>query len=64
MKPHSLARPLSSMASNSELASEVHLLTKALLCLPSTLSFVLVSIFFPIPFFLTALTASSWPRLT
>lgn len=43
MKPHSSAKPLSSMALNFERASEVHLLTKVLLCLPSTLSFALVS---------------------
>lgn len=43
MKPHSSAKPLSSMVLNFERASEVHLLTKVLLCLPSTLSFALVS---------------------
>lgn len=41
MKPHSSAKPLSSMVLNFERASEVHLLTKVLLCLPSTLSFAL-----------------------
>lgn len=46
MKLHSSAKLLSSMVSNFGRASEVHLLTKVLLCLLSTLSFVLVSRFF------------------
>lgn len=65
MKPHSSAKPLSSMVLNFERASEVHLLTKVLLCLPSTLSFALVSSCFFFFFSSYCLSSShlSWPLL-